>query len=98
MFLGIITASLIGSFEETLEQVPIVAIFIPLIAGMAGNAGTQSLAVAVRGIATGVYGKGSKLVLIFKDALTGIIIGITIAILITSLITVWKGKIGRAHV
>src|SRR5699024_12853241 len=31
LFLGMITASLIGSFEETLEQVPIVAIFIPLI-------------------------------------------------------------------
>src|SRR5690625_847382 len=92
LFLGMITASLIGSFEETLEQVPIVAIFIPLIAGMAGNAGTQSLAVAVRGIATGEYGKGSKLVLIFKEALTGIIIGITIAILITLLITVWKGN------
>lgn len=92
MFLGMITASLIGSFEETLEKVPIVAIFIPLIAGMAGNAGTQSLAVAVRGIATGEYGKGSKLILIFKEALTGIIIGITIAILITLLITVWKGN------
>src|SRR5699024_1430588 len=38
------------------------------------------------------YGKGSKLILIFKEALTGIIIGITIAILITLLITVWKGN------
>src|SRR5699024_11453133 len=47
MFLGMITASLIGSFDETLEKVPIVAIFIPLIAGIAGNAVTQSLAVAV---------------------------------------------------
>src|SRR5699024_11421761 len=33
-----------------------------------------------------------KLILIFKEALTGIIIGITIAILITLLITVWKGN------
>src|SRR5690625_418684 len=45
LFLGMFTASLIDSFEETLEEIPIVAIFIPLIAGMAGNAGTQSLAV-----------------------------------------------------
>src|SRR5699024_847366 len=37
LFLGMMTASLIDSFEETLEQVPVVAIFIPLIAGMAGN-------------------------------------------------------------
>lgn len=92
MFLGMITASLIGSFEQTLEKVPIVAIFIPLIAGMAGNTGTQSLAVAVRGLATGEYGKGSKWKLILKEATTGLIIGITIAILITIMITIWKGN------
>src|SRR5699024_1966397 len=56
LFLGMFTASLIGQFEETLEQVAILAIFIPLIAGMAGNTGTQSLAVAVRGLATGDFG------------------------------------------
>src|SRR5699024_10434093 len=37
LFLGMFTASLIGQFEETLEQVTLLAIFIPLIAGMAGN-------------------------------------------------------------
>src|SRR5690625_760657 len=43
LFLGMFTASLIDGFEQTLETIPTVAIFIPLIAGMAGNAGTQSL-------------------------------------------------------
>src|SRR5699024_4770569 len=67
LFLGMVTASLIDSFEETLEAVPVVAIFIPLIAGMAGNAGTQSLAVAVRGLAVGTYGKDNKLKLLLRE-------------------------------
>src|SRR5699024_5363831 len=57
LFLGMFTASLISTFEDTLNQVAVIAIFIPLIAGMAGNSGTQSLAVAVRGMATGDYEK-----------------------------------------
>src|SRR5699024_10070680 len=52
LFLGMFTASLIGQFEATLEQVAVLAIFIPVIAGMAGNTGTQALAVAVRGLAS----------------------------------------------
>ena len=47
-----LTANLIGAFKETIEKVALLAAFIPLIAGTAGNSGTQALAVAVRGIAT----------------------------------------------
>lgn len=92
LFLGMITASLIGSFEDTLEQVPIVAIFIPLIAGMAGNAGTQSLAVAVRGIAVGNYGGENRLKLILREITTGLLIGSACGVIVTGLIYFWKGN------
>jgi len=93
LFLGMFTASLIDSFEETLEEIPIVAIFIPLIAGMAGNAGTQSLAVAVRGIATGDYGAGKRILLILKELATGLVVGLSCGIVVTGMIYVWKGKL-----
>ncbi|WP_164214977.1 magnesium transporter [Virgibacillus sp. YIM 98842] len=93
LFLGILTASLIGRFEETLNQVAILAIFIPLIAGMAGNTGTQALAVAVRGIATGDYGKQGKARLIFREAGTGLITGTVCGIVITLVIYLWQGDI-----
>lgn len=48
LFLGMLSASLISSFEETLSQVVVLAAFIPIIMDSAGNVGTQSLAVAVR--------------------------------------------------
>ncbi|SFD39111.1 magnesium transporter [Lentibacillus persicus] len=90
LFLGILTASLIGQFEQTLEQVAVLAIFIPLIAGMAGNTGTQALAVAVRGITTGDYGKQGKMKLIAREAGTGLINGIVCGVLITGIVYFWQ--------
>lgn len=92
LFLGMLTASLIGRFEETLNQVAALAIFIPLIAGMAGNTGTQALAVAVRGLATGEYGKQGKVKLILREASTGLINGIVCGILITIIIFIWQNN------
>ncbi|MRH43402.1 magnesium transporter [Aquibacillus halophilus] len=90
LFLGMFTASIIGRFEETLDQVAILAIFIPLIAGMAGNTGTQALAVAVRGIATGEIAKQGKSKILVREAFTGLINGIACGILITIVVYVWK--------
>lgn len=93
LFLGMFTASLIGRFEDTLGKLPLLAMFIPLIAGMAGNTGTQSLAVAVRGLATGEYGNQGKVKLMLKEASTGLITGSTCGILITLVIYFWKGEL-----
>ncbi|MFS0613716.1 magnesium transporter [Lederbergia ruris] len=90
LFLGMFTASLIGRFEDTLSKVPIVAVFIPLIAGMAGNAGTQSLAVAVRGIATGEMEDSGKFKIILKEAGTGILTGAICGVVVSLVIFVWK--------
>lgn len=53
IFLGMISATLISSFEDTLNQVVVLAAFIPVIMDSAGNVGTQSLAIAVRNISMG---------------------------------------------
>lgn len=93
LFLGMFTASLIGRFEELLSEVAILAVFIPLIAGMAGNTGTQALAVAVRGIATGDLEKESKSKLILREAGTGIITGLSCGLLVVLIVYLWKGNI-----
>jgi magnesium transporter len=90
LFLGMLTANLIGMFEETLNKVAILASFIPLIAGMAGNTGTQALAVAVRGIATGELQKESKLKLITREAGTGVITGTTCGVLVMLIVSFWQ--------
>ncbi|CAM4058060.1 magnesium transporter [Lederbergia lenta] len=93
LFLGMFTASLIGRFEDTLSKVSILAVFIPLIAGMAGNSGTQSLAVAVRGLATGELQEMSKMKLIMREAGTGLITGSICGVLVSVVVYVWKGEL-----
>nr|WP_156289004.1 magnesium transporter [Oceanobacillus salinisoli] len=93
LFLGIFTASLIGQFEETLNQVAVLAIFIPLIAGMAGNTGTQALAVAIRGLSNGDYENEGKIRLIMREATTGLITGTVCGIVIAVVIFFWKDDI-----
>ena len=90
LVLGMLTANLIGAFEATIEKVALLAAFIPLIAGTAGNSGTQALAVAVRGIATRDIEEESKVKLLFREAGTGLITGIICAIFVVGLIYVWK--------
>lgn len=90
LFLGMFTASLIGRFSAILEQVSILAVFIPLIAGMAGNTGTQALAVAVRGIALGEMDHSSKVQMLRKEIGTGLIIGLTCGMLVMIVVNVWQ--------
>ena len=90
LFLGIMTASLIGQFEETLSQKAILAVFIPLIGGMAGNTGTQALAVVVRGLATGDLEQESKWKLVLREAGAGLIIGAACGLVVTGIVYVWQ--------
>ena len=93
LFLGMMTASLIGRFEETLNKVAILAVFIPLIGGMAGNTGTQALAVAVRGLATGDLKKENKWKMIRREAGTGIITGLVCGVLVAIIVCIWQQNI-----
>lgn len=92
-FLGMLTANLMGMFEATLDQVALLAVFIPLIAGMAGNSGTQALAVAVRGIATGDIEEESKMKLLLREAGTGLITGVVCGAVVVALVYFWKGEL-----
>lgn len=90
LVLGMLTANLIGVFEATIEKVALLAAFIPLIAGTAGNSGTQALAVAVRGIATKDIEDESKFKLLIREAGTGLMTGLICAVFVVGLIYVWK--------
>ncbi|MFC4403264.1 magnesium transporter [Gracilibacillus xinjiangensis] len=93
LFLGMFTASIISKFESALDQVALLAAFIPVIAGMAGNTGTQALAVAVRSISTGDMDKIGKLSVIWQEAKTGVITGTTCGVLITFIVAFWYGEL-----
>ena len=93
LFLGMITSGLMGIFEATLDKVALLATFIPLISGTSGNSGTQALAVAIRGIATGDIGGKDKFKLIIRELSTGLIMGLVSGAIVVGIIFVWKGTI-----
>ena len=93
LFLGMFTANLMGLFEATLDKVALLATFIPLISGTSGNSGTQALAVAVRGIATGEIGEKSKLRLVMRELCTGLIMGIASGAIVVGIIFIWKQEL-----
>lgn len=91
-FMGMITATMLTNFEETLERVAILGAFIPIIGGMAGNSGTQSLAVAVRGISTGEIKDTSKLKLALRELGSGLITGTVCGIILLIIISLLYGE------
>ncbi|MBO8169577.1 MAG: magnesium transporter [Thermoanaerobacteraceae bacterium] len=90
LFLGLISGSIISTFQETLERVVALAFFMPMIAGMTGNTGTQSLAVVVRGLVTDNIDRKAIIRLIFRELRVGLIIGSVCGALIAAAAYIWQ--------
>ena len=73
---GIIASYVIGNFENMLENIIVLASFIPIIIGMGGNVGTQSSTIVVRGMATGRITIGNELTVILKELKVGLLLGV----------------------
>jgi magnesium transporter len=67
-----VAASVVGLFRDTISQVVLLAAFMPVVAGMGGNAGTQTLAVIVRGLALGELTWSNARHALLKEGVVGI--------------------------
>ncbi|AGL00255.1 magnesium transporter [Desulfoscipio gibsoniae] len=92
LLIGLISGTIISRFEETLQKVVALAFFMPMIAGMTGNTGTQSLAVVVRGLIVRDIDKKLIFHLILRELKVGIIIGIICGFLIAIIAFIWQGN------
>lgn len=92
LLIGLVSGTIISQFEETLSKVVSLAFFMPMIAGMTGNTGTQSLAVVVRGLITREADKKTVVRLLFRELKVGLIIGVTCGILIAIIAYIWQGN------
>jgi magnesium transporter len=66
-----LAAAVVGGFEATIAQVVALAVFLPVLAGQAGNTGIQALAVTVRGLTLGEFGQEAMRRLLAKEMLLG---------------------------
>lgn len=88
----------IGMFEATLEKVVALAILMPIVASMGGNAGTQTLTAAVRGLAMKDLVPENALRVLWKEVLVGVINGILFALLVALATWLWFRDIKLALV
>ena len=97
LFVNLVTAILasivIGLFEGTIEQIVILAVLMPIAASMGGNAGTQSLTVAVRAIAMRDLTSANAWRVLSKEGLVGLLNGVLFAVIVGLVAWVWSGEI-----
>ena len=93
-----VASAIISIFEATLDQVVQLAILMPVVAALAGNAGSQGLAVAVRAIAEREMEGNAQRRAIVREVLTGIVHGIIFAIGVGLVALAWFQSISLAIV
>lgn len=70
-----VAAAVVGVFQDTVDRLVILALFLPVLAGQSGNTGCQALAVTLRGMTLGEMKKGSEKALVAKEAWLGFLNG-----------------------
>jgi magnesium transporter len=70
-----LAAGVVGFFQDTIDRIVVLAVFLPVLAGQSGNTGCQALAVALRGLTLGELKPGRERVLVMKEALLGLLNG-----------------------
>ena len=91
---AIVASIVIGLFQGTIEQIVMLAVLMPIAASMGGNAGTQTLTVAVRAIAMRELSPANALRVLSKEVLVGIFNGLLFAAIVGTIAWVWSGSIG----
>ncbi|MCZ6482016.1 MAG: magnesium transporter [Alphaproteobacteria bacterium] len=86
---AIVASIVIGFFEATIQQIVALAVLMPIVASMGGNAGTQTLTVAVRALAMKELTASNALRIVGKEALVGGFNGLLFAVLVGIVAWLW---------
>ena len=93
-----LAASVVGQFEGTIDKLVALAVLMPIVAGMGGNAGTQVLALMVRGLALGQVGASNIKTLLWKEARVGLLNGVVLGAILALIVLLWFHNIGLSLV
>lgn len=86
---AIIASWVIANFEGSINQLIALAVLMPIVASMGGNAGTQTLAVAVRAIASRDLTESNALRYVVREAMTAMSNGVIFAVVLAVVVLVW---------
>jgi magnesium transporter len=87
-----LAAAVVGMFEGTIDLFPVLAVFMPIVAGMGGNAGTQTLTVIVRGIALGELAWSNSRKALLKEVLVGLGNGVVLGAVAAGVVWMVRGS------
>ena len=89
LFTAVIASIVIGFFQEDIEKVVALAVLMPIVASMGGNAGMQTLAVTIRAIATNELTKNNFSENVLKEFSIGILNGVIFAFISAVIVQLW---------
>lgn len=92
LFTALLASLVIGLFGATIEQMVALAALMPIVASMGGNAGTQTMTVTVRALATREIGDANALRIITREALVGLINGLLFGTVMALVVFFWFGN------
>ena len=87
-----VAASVIRLFDDSIERFVALAVLMPVVASMGGVAGTQSLALVVRGLALEQIGRGNRWRLLWREVAVGALNGFAWALVVAVVASVWFGS------
>jgi magnesium transporter len=89
---AVLASSVIGLFDATIEQMVALAVLMPIVASMGGNAGTQTMTVTVRALATNKLGSTNAPRIISRETLVGLLNGLILSVIMGTLVFLWFGS------
>ena len=89
---ALLAATIVAIYEPTIAQFSFLAVFLPVVAGMGGNSGTQTLTVMVRGLASGEVGWENSRSVLWKEIKVGMSNGLIVGGLAGVVAYLWKGN------
>lgn len=91
---AILASVVISFFEATIQQMVALAVLMPIVASMGGNAGTQTMTVAVRALATHDLGPANAIRVIWRECAVGLLNGLLFAVIMAAIAIFWFGSDG----
>ena len=91
LFTAILASAVIGLFDATIESMVALAVLMPIVASMGGNAGTQTMTVTVRALATKELNPANIVRVVMRETTVGLINGFAFALIMSLVVFAWFG-------
>ena len=91
--LNLVAASVIAMYEDTLQAVIALAVFLPIVSDMSGCSGNQAVAVSIRELTLGLIRPTEFLRIVWKEGILGVVNGFVLGLLLGTIAAVWKGNV-----